>query len=103
MAAVPLSLVTLESELYDARIRKRFEVTGDQFDETGIPVHRFQCGGSTILDQLLLGTAWGDYVSCYLALLNGVDPSPVPQIDRLKAALRELSVAERHQQRRPLT
>jgi len=26
-------------------------------------------------------------VSCYLALLNGIDPSPVPQIDRLKAAL----------------
>ena len=86
-AARSLSLVTLESELNDARTRKRFDVTCAQFAETGIPVHRFQSGGSTILDQLLLATAWGDYVSCYLALLNGVDPSPVPQIDRLKAAL----------------
>jgi glucose/mannose-6-phosphate isomerase len=87
VAARSLSLVTLESGLYDPRTRKRFDVTSEQFAETGIPVHRFQCSGSTILDQLLLATAWGDYVSCYLALLNGVDPSPVPQIDRLKAAL----------------
>ena len=87
IAAKSLSLVTLESKLYDQRTRKRFDVTAAQFAETGIPVHRFECGGSTALDQILLATAWGDYVSCYLALLNGVDPSPVPQIDRLKAAL----------------
>ena len=35
----------------------------------------------------LQATAWGDYTSCYLALLNNVDPMPVPQIVRLKAAL----------------
>lgn len=86
-AAKCLSLVTLESALFDRRTRKRFEVTTSLFAETGIPVHRFETDGTTILDQLLLATAWGDYVSCYLALLNGVDPSPVPQIDRLKAAL----------------
>lgn len=87
VAARSLSLVTLESSVYDTRVRKRFDVTTAQFAETGIPVHRLRCEGSTALDQILTGTAWGDYVSCYLALLNGVDPSPVPQIDRLKAAL----------------
>ena len=48
---------------------------------------RITVAGQRIIDQLLIGTAWGDYVSCYLAFLNNVDPSPVPQIDRLKAAL----------------
>jgi len=82
-----LSLVTLESALYDERVQRRFDVTAAQFEETGIPVHRITVAGQRMIDQLLVGTAWGDYVSCYLAFLNGVDPSPVPQIDRLKAAL----------------
>lgn len=82
-----LSLVTLESHLYHERVQRRFDLTAQQFEEAGIPVHRISVPGSAILDQILVGTAWGDYVSCYLAFLNGVDPSPVPQIDRLKADL----------------
>jgi hypothetical protein len=41
----------------------------------------------SVLGDLMAGTAWGDYVSCYLALLNGVDPSPIEQIEAVKAAL----------------
>jgi glucose/mannose-6-phosphate isomerase len=86
-AAKCLSLVTLESAIYHERTQRRFDVTTQLFEETGIPVHRLQVVGSRVLEQLFIGTAWGDYVSCYLAFLNGQDPSPVPQIDRLKAAL----------------
>ncbi|MEX0783244.1 MAG: bifunctional phosphoglucose/phosphomannose isomerase [Dehalococcoidia bacterium] len=82
-----LSLVTLESALYHERTSLRFDLTTKYFAEAGIPVHRHQVGGEGLLAQLLLGTAWGDYVSAYLALLNDQDPSPVPQIDRLKAEL----------------
>ncbi len=84
VAGASLSLVTFESQLYDARTRNRGEATAEHFEAAGIPVHRIELGGSTVLQQLLLGTAWGDYVSCYLALLNGVDPTPIPQIERLK-------------------
>jgi len=31
----------------------------------------------------------GDWVSYYLAMLNGIDPSPVPEIDLLKRRLAE--------------
>ncbi len=82
-----LSLITLESGLYHERTQKRFDLTTTYFAEQGIPVHRCPVNGETILAELLLGTAWGDYVSCYLGLLNGVDPSPVPPIDRLKREL----------------
>jgi len=81
------SLVMLESALYDERVQKRFSVTASLFEESGIPVHRITVAGQRMIDQLVIGTAWGDYTSCYLAFLNGVDPSPVPQVDRLKAAL----------------
>jgi len=32
----------------------------------------------------------GDWVSYYLALLYGIDPSPVPEIDLLKQRLAEV-------------
>lgn len=82
-----LSVVALESNLYHQRNRKRLDLTTTYFAETGIPVHRANVGGDGLLTQLLVGTAWGDYTSAYLALLNDQDPSPVPQIDRLKAEL----------------
>jgi glucose/mannose-6-phosphate isomerase len=82
-----LSVVTLESALYHDRNRKRFDLTTSYFAENAIPVHRAVVRGESLLAQLLAGTAWGDYVSAYLALLNDHDPSPVPQIDRLKAEL----------------
>jgi glucose/mannose-6-phosphate isomerase len=86
-AASAMSLITLESGLYNERNRRRFDVTCDLFGEAGIPVHRLRVNGGRPLEQIFLGTAWGDFVSCYAALLGGFDPSPVPQIDRLKAAL----------------
>lgn len=86
-AAASLSLVTLESDLYDRRTQLRFEVTGQLFGETGIPLHRHRAAGDTPLAQILHATAIGDYASTYLAFLNGVDPSPVPPIVRLKEAL----------------
>jgi glucose/mannose-6-phosphate isomerase len=86
-AAKSVSLVTIESPRYNTRTRKRFEVTTGLFEAAGIPVHRLEIAGSSPLQDLLLATAWGDYVSCYLALLNGQDPGPVPQVDLLKAAL----------------
>ncbi|MCE7927265.1 MAG: bifunctional phosphoglucose/phosphomannose isomerase [Dehalococcoidia bacterium] len=86
-AGASVSLVTLESALYDERTARRFAITRQLFEEAGVPVHRINVAGQRTLDQMVAGTAWGDFVSCYLALLNGYDPSPVPQIDRLKAAL----------------
>ncbi|MCL6480035.1 MAG: bifunctional phosphoglucose/phosphomannose isomerase, partial [Peptococcaceae bacterium] len=34
--------------------------------------------------QILSAVQWGDYVSSYLALLYGADPTLIPEITRLK-------------------
>jgi glucose/mannose-6-phosphate isomerase len=86
-AAPTLTAVSLESPLYDPRLVMRCDATAQQFKQFGVPMERIQTGGQSLLDDLLQGTAWGDYTSCYLGLLNGVDPTPIPQIDALKAAL----------------
>ena len=43
--------------------------------------------GNSALAQALTGILLGDYLSLYLALLNGVDPTPTTIIDNLKAWL----------------
>lgn len=80
-----LAVVAIESrETCDPRSVRQMDGQCEQFQESGIPVWRIDLGDGPLLEQFLLGTAWGDYTSYYLALLNGVDPTPIPQIDRLK-------------------
>ena len=42
--------------------------------------------------QALTAIVLGDYVSAYLGLLYGLDPTPVDAISRLKASLAEAEV-----------
>ncbi len=44
-------------------------------------------GDGTLLQELLIYTLLGDYVSVYLALLARTDPSPTPQLDELTERL----------------
>ena len=37
-----------------------------------------------MLEQFLWSNILADYVSAYLGVLNGVDPAPVPLIEKLK-------------------
>jgi glucose/mannose-6-phosphate isomerase len=43
--------------------------------------------GSTLLERVLMTTHVFDFASVYLAFLNGVDPTPVELISRLKERL----------------
>ncbi|MEP7215690.1 MAG: bifunctional phosphoglucose/phosphomannose isomerase [Anaerolineaceae bacterium] len=84
------AVVVIESrERADQRTVAKLDAFCGQFEAVGIPLARIDVGGGRLLQQLLVGTAWGDYVSFYLALLNGVDPTPIPQIDQIKLALGE--------------
>jgi glucose/mannose-6-phosphate isomerase len=87
VAARALTAVTLDSPLYAAETTRQMDGAVAEFERAGVPVVRLQVGGATLLASLIQATALGDYVSCYLALLNGADPTPVPQIARIKAAI----------------
>lgn len=80
------ALITLESPRQHEAVGARFGLVAEQFAHAGIPVHRISIDGGSTLADLLVATAWGDYVSCYLAIETGYDPTPIPQIDALRAA-----------------
>lgn len=69
------------------RIRRRFEVTAAITKESGADVHFVETEGTTRIERLFKSVLIGDLASLYLAVLRGVDPTPVATIEGLKDAL----------------
>lgn len=84
-----VTVVMLRSPMMNPRILKRYDVTGELLDKAGIASEVVEPYGRSELAQLMSAVSLGDYVSYYLAMLNGVDPSPVQPIDYLKQRLSE--------------
>ena len=72
-----------------SRIQARVRITRD-IVAAQAPVHLVRAGGRSRLAQLLYAMYLGDFVSVYLAFLNGADPVAIPAIDRLKRRLARL-------------
>ena len=87
---VPLLHVLLlrHASLHE-RIRLRVDATAEEMRRSGVAAEIVEVGGSTLVAQVLRALLLGDWVSYYLGLLNGVEPSPVEALGRLKAWLSE--------------
>lgn len=85
----PYAIIDLRSTLENSRIMKRFEVSERLL--SGVRPHPIvvEAEGQDLLEQLLWTIALGDFVSIYTALLNGINPTPVDLIEKLKKALAE--------------
>jgi len=82
-----IAVVLLASTLYHPRVQVRVQVTADLLARQGIPHHMIQVPGESALAQMLWAIHYGDFVSYYLAMLYGADPSPVQSIVYLKERL----------------
>lgn len=83
----PYAVIDFRSNLEHERIQKRFEVTERLLSGRRPAAHIVTPQGETLLQQLLWTTAFGDFVSLYTALLNGLNPTPVDLIEKLKTSL----------------
>lgn len=83
----PYAVVELHSQLEHPRTQKRFEVSDRLLSGLRPSPEVVQAQGETLLQQLLWTANLGDFVSLYLALLNGLNPTPVVLIEKLKAEL----------------
>jgi len=66
---------------------RRIEASVRLAGDAGARVLEAHARGSSPLAQLASAVQMGDLVSTYLAVLRGVDPTPVDAITRLKAEL----------------
>lgn len=67
----------------------RMAIVRKMIADLGIPVAEMQSSGTGDLARMFSLVQWGDFTSFYLAMLNGVDPTPVAAIDHLKRELAE--------------
>ncbi|MDP2675222.1 MAG: bifunctional phosphoglucose/phosphomannose isomerase [Dehalococcoidia bacterium] len=82
-----VTAVYLRSPHLHPRVSLQYEFSQRALAEAGVDHLEAQVEGRSALAQVLTGVLLGDYVSFYLALLNGVDPTPTTIIDNLKAWL----------------
>jgi glucose/mannose-6-phosphate isomerase len=85
----PYHVVDLRSSLEHPRTQKRFEVSERLLSGMRPAPHIVQAEGGDILEHLLWTVAFGDFVSMYAALLNGLNPAPVELVEKFKKALDE--------------
>jgi glucose/mannose-6-phosphate isomerase len=82
-----LHAVFLDNPSLHPRVRLRYGITEEELVTAGVSSERIAIDGVHPLAQVLDAIYLGDVVSYYLALLQGVQPSPVKPIDRVKAKL----------------
>jgi glucose/mannose-6-phosphate isomerase len=83
----PFAVFDLKSSFEHPRILKRFEISDRLLSGLRPKAVPIELSGDTPLKQLLWGSILADFVSIYLAILNGADPTPVDLVEKLKAEL----------------
>ena len=82
-----LSAVFLGDRDQDPRLRRRIEPTATAAAAGAVDVERVEALGETAVERIMSLVFLGDLISAYMAVLEGVDPTPVEAIDRFKAQL----------------
>jgi glucose/mannose-6-phosphate isomerase len=81
------SLVTLDDCDLHPRVKERIDLTEQLIAPNAASTFRVASRGQTSVERVFSLVLLGDLVSLYLAVLRGVDPTPVPTIERLKSQL----------------
>jgi len=80
-------VIALRHRNEHADVAARFDLSLGIAGEAGAATSEVWAVGGSPASQLFSLVLHGDFVSVYLALLRGVDPTPVGAIDRLKRSL----------------
>ena len=86
-------VLMLRSSLDYPRVQVRWDVTEELLRRERVAGETLQGRGESKLAHMLSLIHFGDYVSFYLAMLNGADPSPVEAIAFIKQRLAEVGAA----------
>jgi glucose/mannose-6-phosphate isomerase len=79
-----LQPVFLRANVPSRKVNEKEDVTIQLIRESKLEPVLVELSGRSILETALMGIALGDMISFYLAVLRGVDPSPVASIAELK-------------------
>lgn len=83
----PYAIVEIRSNLEHERVQKRFEISEQLLSGQRPKPEVVVPKGDDVLQQLLWTSNFCDYVSLYIALMNGLNPTPVALVEKLKELL----------------
>ena len=84
-------VLLLRSSSFHPRSLLRYEATVKLLAKAGIAYEFVEAMGRSSLAQVMSLVLLGDYSSFYLAMLNGVDPTPIDSINFVKQYLAQFS------------
>lgn len=82
-----LKAVFIEEETTHPQIKKRFKITGELLQKAGVEIISLSSSEPTFQERLLDLIYLSDWISYYLAILRGKDPSEIEYIHLLKKRL----------------
>lgn len=85
----PFSAIFLDDEDLHPRVRSRIELTEWLLAPNAAATFRVDTQGKNPVERVFSMVLLGDLVSLYVAVLRGIDPTPVTVIERLKQELSE--------------
>ncbi len=83
-------IVFRDEKLETLYMTKRLNFMREFFDDVAANIIEVPLRGKKTLEKMIAAMYIGDFVSCYLAIARGIDPTPVDIIVELKRALAEL-------------
>ena len=84
-SGLPIRLVLLRDTVEQWQVAIAADEAETLAGESGVGVSRLMAVGQHPLQRMASLCAVGDFASVYLGLLGGVDPTPIPPIEILKA------------------
>ncbi len=89
------SAVIIRDESEPEHIKQRIEATKELLSGKVAGIYEVVSRGEGRLAKMLSGALIGDFTSVYLAILRGVDPTPVKTISMLKEKIAKTKLKER--------
>ena len=75
-----------DSALEPVSLSSIISVTRRQLNAKSSGIEEYSTSGESLLSRIFSLVIFGDFVSYYLAILNGIDPTPIGLIDSIKAS-----------------
>lgn len=82
-----IRFIFVNSGLYHPRVQVRFPLTREVAEQAGFHCETIQAVTKTKMEQVWEVIQLGAYTNFYLAILNGIDPAPIPTVDWFKEKL----------------
>lgn len=81
------TVIMLRDQNMHPRVAKRMDITKDILNKEGVAILEIWSRGEDLLSRIFSLIYIGDFISYYLAILYGIDPTPVDRVTYLKNQL----------------